>query len=572
MKYILLAIITIITPITLLAQNLVVTLTANNNNDTIKICKNKAIEFIANASINGEPVNAEFSWDFDDGTIINKSSTNTINHAFSKGGSYITMVKAVYNDYYAYSKITVLVGNPPSFSRYKTSIPESQTGICLGESVTLNLPTNDTTLFYKPITTHTELIEQSLFNKEWTSFVRLKTFDNKNITTGAEIKSVTIKMDHENSKDVKITLACPNNKEIVLKDYSTNEGYMMGLPSSKGFGTLYNYTFIENGNNTINNTTLNQNDTVLPAGNYKTEQSFSELIGCPINGDWTIKVSSQGTANEGYAIEFSLNLDNSILEQSKWEYNQTYDLKHAVWVGKGVSATSEGECKVTPQEYDVTRYNFSINDNFNCYHDTTIYITVEKPTFEGVGDSTTFIGDEVNFNSTTSWGNNYIWIFGDKTPNENINPAPHAYYDKGVFKIIFQAESAFGCIDRDTQNIEIVPRPLEIKEVNIFTPNQDGQNDVFTFFNKDESFLESGGLTKMPANISSIKGKIYNSYGQTVYKWDEIIPAVFGWDGTVDNKGNRDCPPGTYYYDIIVYGKDGNNIKRSGTIYLYREK
>ena len=74
----------------------------SNNNDTIKICKNKAIEFIANASINGEPVNAEFSWDFDDGTIINKTSNNTTNHSFSQGGSYITMVKALYDGNYAY--------------------------------------------------------------------------------------------------------------------------------------------------------------------------------------------------------------------------------------------------------------------------------------------------------------------------------------------------------------------------------------------------------------------------------------------------------------------------------------
>ena len=117
-----------------------------------------------------------------------------------------------------------------------------------------------------------------------------------------------------------------------------------------------------------------------------------------------------------------------------------------------------------------------------------------------------------------------------------------------------------------------MPRPLEIKEVNIFTPNGDGQNDVFTFFDPEESFLKNGGLPKMPANIRSIKGKIYNPYGQTVYKWNEVEASVFGWDGTIDNKGSRDCPPGTYFYDIIVYGKDGNSLKRSGSIYLYRQK
>jgi hypothetical protein len=276
--------------------------------------------------------------------------------------------------------------------------------------------------------------------------------------------------------------------------------------------------------------------------------------------------------NNNICLGEKITLTMPVKDTSVNNFEVKYDLRRAVWSGRGVSATSNGVAECTPPEYGTTRYVFSISDNFECFYDTAVFVEVEKPVFQGAGDSTVFIGDEINFESKTSWAKEFSWDFGDKTPKENTNTAPHAYYEKGIYQIVFQAVAQSGCTDRDTQSVRIEPRPLEIKEVNIFTPNGDGQNDVFTFFNPKDSFLKSGGLTKMPANIRSIKGKIYNSFGQTVYKWDEVEAAVFGWDGTIDNKGSRNCPPGTYFYDIIVFGKDGNSLKRTGTIFLYRSK
>ena len=421
------------------------------------------------------------------------------------------------------------------------------------------MPINGTTSEYKNSYTHTELIPQSIYAKTWSAVIRIKQFDNQTITDGTELESVTVKLNHQKAGEVKISLTAPDGKTIILKDYSST-GYKLGLTGNKDFGTLYNYTFNQYSETTLNNA---QADTLLPEGTYKSEENFALLADSPLNGDWTITVETQSLDYEGYAELFALKFSNNILENNKLSISQTYDTRRAVWTGTGVSATSEGSSEVTPQEYGITRYNYLISD---------IYINVEKPTFTGGGDSTTFIGDEVEFNDLTTWAAQSHWTFGDKTPDVDANPAPHAFYEKAVYTVILQSISASGCSDRDTQRINIVPRPLEIKEVNIFTPNGDGQNDVFTFFDPEESFLKSGGLTLMPANIRSIKGKIYNIYGQTVYKWNEVEAAVFGWDGTIDNKGSRDCPPGTYFYDIIVYGKDGNSIKRSGSIYLYRQK
>ncbi len=533
------------------------------------ICKNKAVAFTAKAYLdNVETTEATFSMDFDDGTIANNAQEGTFNHSFSHDGIFMPMVKAEYNGLTAYAKVTVQVGKSPDFSGFKTDLDENQMGVCLGESVILEMPIASAKSEYNPSYTHTELLPQSIYAKEWTAAVRVKQFDNQTVADGSEFESFTVRLNHQKSGEVKITLSCPNGKSIVLKDFSTSD-YKLGLTGKNDFGTLYNYTFDQKSATTLNATI---SDTLLREGAYKSEEDFALLAGCPLNGDWSVTVKTQSLDYDGYAEQFAIAFNSDLIENNQTSTTQTYDTRRAVWTGTGVSATSEGKCEVTPQEYGVTRYNYLISDDFGCFHDTTVYVEVEKPSFEGIGDTTTFIGDEVEFKDVTTWSVHSHWIYGDKTPDEDGNPAPHAYYEKGVYTVILQSTSATGCSDRDTQRINIVPRPLEIKEVNIFTPNGDGQNDIFTFFDPEDSFLKNGGLTQMPANIRSIKGKIYNTYGQTIYKWNEVEASVFGWDGTIDNKGSRDCPPGTYYYDIIVYGKDGNSVKRSGSIYLYREK
>jgi gliding motility-associated-like protein len=66
---------------------------------------------------------------------------------------------------------------------------------------------------------------------------------------------------------------------------------------------------------------------------------------------------------------------------------------------------------------------------------------------------------------------------------------------------------------------------------NVFTPNGDGANDVYTPF--------------LPFRfISSVEMKIFNRWGGLVYETTD--PAI-GWDGTLNNAGEP-LPEGVYYY------------------------
>ncbi len=87
---------------------------------------------------------------------------------------------------------------------------------------------------------------------------------------------------------------------------------------------------------------------------------------------------------------------------------------------------------------------------------------------------------------------------------------------------------------------------------NIFTPNGDGQNDIYQF--------------PEPLNhacLAQVQMKIYNRWGKMVY--ENPVPEV-QWDGTIQG---REVPDGVYFY--VVEGVFNSiTISRKGTITILR--
>ena len=86
---------------------------------------------------------------------------------------------------------------------------------------------------------------------------------------------------------------------------------------------------------------------------------------------------------------------------------------------------------------------------------------------------------------------------------------------------------------------------------NVFTPNGDGMNDVFTF--------ENHGM-----NILNVM--IFNRWGQKVFETDLSNPE---WDGK--NLKGDDELGGTYFYVLTAQGEDGYRYEEKGALILIRE-
>jgi gliding motility-associated-like protein len=96
--------------------------------------------------------------------------------------------------------------------------------------------------------------------------------------------------------------------------------------------------------------------------------------------------------------------------------------------------------------------------------------------------------------------------------------------------------------------VSCVPSSLLIP--NVFTPNGDNQNDMFTV----------DGV-----NLVSVQGEIYNRWGQKLFTWDNVKGM---WDGRTT--AGKECPDGTYFYIITALGEDGTEYFKKGTVSLIR--
>jgi gliding motility-associated-like protein len=131
----------------------------------------------------------------------------------------------------------------------------------------------------------------------------------------------------------------------------------------------------------------------------------------------------------------------------------------------------------------------------------------------------------------------YIWHFGDgqtsyeKTPN-------HKYEKTGEYKVELEIIKS-NCSETSVLNqLVISDRELEIP--NIFTPNNDGKNDLF--------------IVTTPEGLQTFEALILSKNGILVYKWSD---AKEGWDGLMMD--GKKAPSGSYYY--VIKGVDSTGKK-----------
>ncbi|ATL47309.1 hypothetical protein COR50_09060 [Chitinophaga caeni] len=161
-------------------------------------------------------------------------------------------------------------------------------------------------------------------------------------------------------------------------------------------------------------------------------------------------------------------------------------------------------------------------------------------------DTILSFGQSMQLNGTG--GDFYSWYPSSGLSQTNIaNPTQFNNNQDITYELLVQNKA--GCEDRDTINIKYYAGP-EIYVPTAFTPNGDGQNDIFRF---------------IPVGIVEYKFfRIFNRWGQEVYS---SVDFRKGWDGRINgNLANSD----TYVW--VVEGKDlnGNSVLRKGTVTLLR--
>ena len=157
----------------------------------------------------------------------------------------------------------------------------------------------------------------------------------------------------------------------------------------------------------------------------------------------------------------------------------------------------------------------------------------------------------VTFANGSVGANNYIWSFGDGSPVSNAAAPNHVYNTPGTYTVILIAyNNSQACAD--TVMLTIIVEEVAVLTVpNVFTPNGDGINDLFTITSK---------------GIKSAAVVVFNRWGQVVAKWD---PLSASWDGTDNGKPVSD---GVYYYVISATDFNDKPMEEKGYVQVLSNK
>jgi len=142
---------------------------------------------------------------------------------------------------------------------------------------------------------------------------------NGTIATGTDLQDICINMEHSYLGDLELRLICPNGQFSILKEYPGGLGTYLGGANDAGPngvpGTGADYCFSmtapfgtmlqENANGNWVIAGNPPNNSMTP-GTYTPFQSFNNLVGCPLNGTWTIQVTDNLPVDDGFIFGWDL--------------------------------------------------------------------------------------------------------------------------------------------------------------------------------------------------------------------------------------------------------------------------
>lgn len=122
-----------------------------------------------------------------------------------------------------------------------------------------------------------------------------------------------VNMTHTWMRDLVIYGQCPNGTRVMLSDFEGRTGGRVNLGQPPSVGWDYCWTPTATNLPWIPYSNANTPST-LPAGDYQASEPLNNFVGCPLNGNWTIRVEDRWGADRGYIYNWSVKFDPSIVE------------------------------------------------------------------------------------------------------------------------------------------------------------------------------------------------------------------------------------------------------------------
>ena len=338
---------------------------------------------------------------------VQNGSGSLFNIPFDSSGAYIVYVTMTdtlgCNNTQPYQQI-VRVSTPPSFAGSSVS----NDSVCFGIAADLEpvITTNTWTNYLPPFSGDSVALPDGSGSNPGvhTSTMNLTDFAaGQTVSSINDLDNVYINIEHSFIGDLSITLGCPNGNSVILKSFPGGGGNWLGIPCDNGgantpVGVPYLYEWPVQTTPAVG--TMNAVATgcagcvanvdvctgwggnSLPSTTYTPVTPFTNLVGCPLNGAWSLTVVDQWASDDGHLVSWGIDFNQSVLPNTVITYNPGLD---SVWWTPDTPNTflaidSNFNATVLPTTFDTTwEYTLNMTDSFGCQYDTTMSFFVRDP-------------------------------------------------------------------------------------------------------------------------------------------------------------------------------------------------
>jgi gliding motility-associated-like protein len=359
-----------------------------------------------------------FQWTWGDGSP-NETSQN-VQHVYSSPGGYLARLSVfdVNGCRNAQDQvIKVRVAPIPEFVELEDSIlclglRDTLVGLPQGVVINGQIVQGDTVYFIPPAFSGDSIPLPDGSGVGYNSSVFLSSFENNSqIVNCGDILEVCINLEHSYLGDLEITLICPNGQSAVLKAYPGGGALTLGNAiqgsinqTGVGQGDTYCFTsaattLLVNGPTAPSPTYTGRNKVL--AGDYRPVQPFTNFVGCPINGEWTLNITDNLFIDDGYLFNWELNV-NPCMYPEVDSFIMLYDFGYWDNDPSIVGIVNDSNTIIIePITQGLQQYTYYTQNQFGCEYSNTYEIFVDGFDVEATPSDTIICStDTIPLNAT----------------------------------------------------------------------------------------------------------------------------------------------------------------------------
>jgi gliding motility-associated-like protein len=470
----------------------VLTVPHPNDSNYVDICIGNPITFAAlgnatafpenNVLYAQDPTTSTYLWDFGDG---NTATGQVVSHTYTTVRGYdvavtITDVRGCFNSNYLGGRVRISK-DPITYVHPVPDICSSNdtTYMTLGydiNSVVVIAPINSTQSASQRYDSTTFIPDgpncpPGVYNTyvTFTQFLPTQTIQSAN-----DVLSICVDIEHSFAGDLGFSIICPNGQSVIMdgNDHSggsflgqaddINDGSPTCSPAANPPGSPWVYCwsqlFPQQGS--MNNldagvSPIPATDTVNHTNYLTPDNSFSGLIGCPLNGTWNIQITDNWGIDNGYIFWWELNLDPSLLPGG-WSYQVPIDT--VMWSGSFLHIINDTTVMVIPNAGGLYPYTVTVVDAFGCSYDTTLSIQVVQTPHPDLGHDTVLCGNNLVYQLNAGPGDIYTWSTGNNTQQQPVTTT--GFYSVTVADT--NLSYTLSCQRSDTVFVRVLQSPAPI--------------------------------------------------------------------------------------------------------------